>query len=404
MSDRRSGSESPRVIGIAGSYGGLNVGDEAILTVAISELRSVMPEAEIVVFSRNVADTRERHDVDRVVPAREAMRAEIQSEVKRLDLMLLGGGGILYDREAQSYLHVTRIAQQIGVPTATYAIGVGPLERRSERQDVVEALNRMRFLTVRDLQTKRLLEQVGVERPIAVTADPALLLRPLPFPEPRLAREGIGKERHLVGMSVREPGGAAGELEAAVYHALLAHAADFIVDRFDADILFVAMERQDIREAHRVIGQMAFPERAAVLRGKYKPGELIGLMEHIDLAVGMRLHFLIFAAVARVPFRALPYAGKVSALLEALEMPGLDGVQPAQTGPLLAGIDRMWDLRERTREHLDARLPALQRRAAQTAPLVTELLDERADPQQLIDGWEKRELREHAAAPATRVR
>lgn len=401
MSDRRSGSESHRVIGIAGSYGGLNVGDEAILTVAISELRSVMPEAEIVVFSRNAADTRERHDVDRVVPAREAMRAEIQSEVERLDLMLLGGGGILYDREAQSYLHVIRIAQQIGVPTATYAIGVGPLERRSERQDVVEALNRMRFLTVRDLQTKRLLEQIGVERPIAVTADPALLLRPVSFPEPSLEREGIGKERHLVGMSVREPGGAAGELEAAVYHALLAHAADFIVDRFDADILFVAMERQDIREAHRVIGQMAFPERAAILRGTYKPAELVGLMEHIDLAVGMRLHFLIFAAVARVPFRALPYAGKVSALLEALEMPGLDGVQPAQTGPLLAGIDRMWDLRERTREHLAARLPALQRRAAQTAPLVAELLDERSDPQQLIDRWEKRELREHAAAPAT---
>lgn len=401
MSDRRSVSESPRVIGIAGSYGGLNVGDEAILTVAISELRSVMPEAEIVVFSRNVADTRERHDVDRVVPAREAMRAEIQSEVKRLDLMLLGGGGILYDREARSHLHVTRIAQQIGVPTATYAIGVGPLERRSERQDVLEALNRMRFLTVRDLQTKRLLEQIGVERPIAVTADPALLLPPLPFAEPRLEREGIGKERHLVGMSVREPGGAAGQLKAGVYHALLAHAADFIVDRFDADILFVAMERQDIREAHRVIGQMAVPERAAVLRGKYKPAELLGMMEHLDLAVGMRLHFLIFAAVARVPFRALPYAGKVSALLEALEMPGLDGVESAQTGPLLAGIDRMWDLRERTREHLGRRLPALQRRAAQTAPLVAELLDERADPQQVIDEWEKGELREHAPAPAT---
>lgn len=114
MFDRRSVSESPRVVGIAGSYGGLNVGDEAILTVAISELRSVMPEAEIVVFSRNVADTRERHDVDRVVPAREAMRAEIQSEVKRLDLMLLGGGGILYDREAQSYLHVTDRAADRG--------------------------------------------------------------------------------------------------------------------------------------------------------------------------------------------------------------------------------------------------------------------------------------------------
>ena len=401
IDDPQPRSMRRHVIGIAGSYGGLNVGDEAILTVAISDLRAALPEAEIVVFSRNVADTQTRHHVDRVVPAREAMRAEIQSEVQKLDLMLLGGGGILYDREAENYLHVIRIAQQLGVPTATYAIGVGPLERRSERQDVVDVLNRMRFLTVRDHQTKRLLEQIGVDRPIAATADPAFLLERLPFPQSLLEQEGIGKERHLVGMSVREPGGAAGDLQADVYHALLAHGADFIVDRFDADVLFVAMERQDIREAHRVIGQMAFPERAYVLRGQYPPGELAGLMHHLDLAVGMRLHFLIFAAVARVPFLALPYARKVSAMLEALQMPCVDGVQRAQTGPLLAAIDRMWDLRARVREHLDQRLPALQRRAALTAQVVAELLDEHPDPELVIDGWNERERREHAPAAAT---
>ena len=401
MDGPQSSSARRRAIGIAGSYGGLNVGDEAILTVAISELRSVLPDVEIVVFSRNVADTRARHDVDRVVSAREAMRAEIQSEVKRLDLMLLGGGGILYDREAESYLHVTRIAQQLGVPTATYAISAGPLERRSERQDVVEVLDRMRFLTVRDHQTKRLLEQIGVERPIAETADPAFLLERLAFPQSRLEREGSGKERHLVGMSVREPGGAAGDLEADVYHALLAHAADFIVDRFEADVLFVAMERQDIREAHRVIGQMAFPERAAVLRGEYSPGELVGLMDHLDLAVGMRLHFLIFAAVSRVPFLALPYSGKVNALLEALEMPILSSIERAQTGPLLAAIDRMWDFRARVREHLDQRLPALQRRAGLTARIIAELLEEDSDPERVIDDWDQRERREHATAATT---
>ncbi|MGO9956755.1 MAG: polysaccharide pyruvyl transferase family protein [Solirubrobacteraceae bacterium] len=390
-----------RVVGIAGSYGGLNVGDEAILTVAISALRTALPGVEVVAFSRNVVHTREHHDVDRVVPAREAMRAQVKSEVQRLDVLLLGGGGILYDREAESYLRLARVAQQMGVPTATYAIGAGPLERSSERQAVVEVLNRMRFVTVRDLDAKLLLDQIGVERPIAVTADPALLLKALPFPGRWLEREGIGKKHHLVGMSVREPGGAAGELEPDVYHALLAHAADFIVDRFDADVLFVSMERQDIREAHRVIGQMAVPERAAVLRGQYPPGELLGLMRHVDFAVGMRLHFLIFAAVAGVPLLALPYAGKVSALIKMLDMPGIDGVHRTQTGPLLASIDRMWDLRTQVRAQLDERLPALQRRAAQTAPLIAELLDERKDPEDVIASWQALELGEHAPASGT---
>ncbi len=120
MSSRQSVAGDHRVVGIAGSYGGLNVGDEAILTVAVSALRTALPEVEVVAFSRNVSHTRDHHEVDRVVPAREAMRAQIKCEVQRLDLLLLGGGGILYDREAASHLHLARVAQQMEVPTATY--------------------------------------------------------------------------------------------------------------------------------------------------------------------------------------------------------------------------------------------------------------------------------------------
>ncbi len=121
------------VIGISGSYGGLNIGDEAILTAIVQELRSRMPGVEIVVFSREAEHTRAQHDVDRVAAARDSVRRELLSEIERLDLLVLGGGGILYDRESEPYLHVARLAQDAGVRTATYAIGVGPLERPSER-------------------------------------------------------------------------------------------------------------------------------------------------------------------------------------------------------------------------------------------------------------------------------
>ncbi|MFL9458726.1 polysaccharide pyruvyl transferase family protein [Tolypothrix bouteillei VB521301_2] len=92
-----------RRIGISGSYGGLNIGDEAILTCTIAQLRSLVPHAEIVIFSRNADYTRQNYEVDRAVTVRQITRKEIIPEVQQLDLLLLGGGGILYDDEAYTF-------------------------------------------------------------------------------------------------------------------------------------------------------------------------------------------------------------------------------------------------------------------------------------------------------------
>ena len=362
------------VIGISGSYGGLNVGDEAILTSIVQELRARMPDVELIVFSRDAEHTGAQHDVDRVVEARDSVRRELLSEIERLDLLVLGGGGILYDRESEPYLHIARLAQDADIRTATYAIGIGPLERPSEREAVAETLGRMECITVRDAPAKQLLEEIGVEREALVTADPALLLEPQPFGERELRAEGVSSERPLVGMSVREPGGAAEELEPGVYHRLLADAADFIVARFGADVLFVPMERQDIGHSHRVVADMARPDHASVLRASYEPRQVLGLMQHLDMAVGMRLHFLIFAAIAQVPLMPLPYASKVAALLDRLGLPVPPPVKREHGGDLLAGIDELWDERDGQRELLRSRVADLRDCARGSASAITEVL------------------------------
>src|SRR4051812_32236133 len=94
-------TRKPR-IGISGSYGGLNLGDEAVLESIASHLREALA-AEIVVFSRDPEDTKRRHGVD-AVPVRKMTKDESRAVVDRLDLFILGGGGILYDEETQIYL------------------------------------------------------------------------------------------------------------------------------------------------------------------------------------------------------------------------------------------------------------------------------------------------------------
>lgn len=361
-------------IGVSGSYGGLNAGDEAILTCIVNELGRLLPDVEVVVFSRDPEHTEAHHDVEKGIAVRDATHDEVVPEVERLDLLLLGGGGILYDDEVHNYLREVRLAQERGIPTMAYAIGAGPLRSRDDRVVVREALDGMEAVTVRDSETKRLLEEVGVRKPIEVTADPALLLTPLAFSEEMLEREGLPRDRRLVGMSVREPGGAAPSLEQSPYHVTLANAADFIVDRFDADVVFVPMERADVGHAHRVVAEMAEPARALVLHGRYGPRQLLGLMDHLDLAVGMRLHFLIFAAIAHVPLLALPYASKVVGLFEALGLAVPSKLQ-RHAGPLLAGLDRLWDSRDELSKVLQERVPELQQRARRTSEIALALLD-----------------------------
>lgn len=359
-------------IGILGSYGGMNLGDEAILDGIVSQLRQSIA-AEITVFSRNPEDTLTRHDVDRAVPVRSLTRKEISPEIERLDLFILGGGGILYDRDAETYLREVFLAHELGVPVVVYAVSAGPLTYPSARGAVREALNRAAVITVRDRQGYRLLEDVGIDREIHLTADPALLIHPDPLPIDALKSEGVEFERHLVGFSVREPGPAAPDLDPEHYYALLANTADFMVDRLDADVVFVPMERTDVQHSHAVVAHMQNSERAEVLRRKYSAQQTLGLLGCFEFAVGMRLHFLIFAALQGTPFVALPYASKVLGFLEDLEMetPPLGAVG---IGQLIARIDRSWDTREEIREKIRQRLPALQSRARETNQFVTRLL------------------------------
>ena len=261
-------------VGITGSYGGLNLGDEAILQAIIGELRRELPEVEITVFSRDAEDTKRRHAVERSIPVRKISRAEVVPEIQRLDLLIFGGGGILYDAEVKVYLREVLVAKELGVPVMVYAVGAGPLKDPAAQAAVREALEGVHAITVRERSALQVLEEAGVHRDVVVTADPALLLKPAPLPRGFLKREGLEGRRRLIGMSVREPGVAAPDIDQKVYHALLANAADFMIDRCDADIVFVPMERSvlDTQHSHAVIARMLRAQRATVLKGEYSSG------------------------------------------------------------------------------------------------------------------------------------
>ncbi len=368
-------------VGISGSFGGLNLGDEAILQSMVAQLRRSVA-AEITAFSKDPDDTLRRHDVDRAIPVRKLSRDEVLTEIKQLDVFVLGGGGILFDGEVQQYLREVSLAHEEGVPVMTYAIGAGPLRDPNNQKLVRENLGKAAVVTVRERSAKKELEDAGLSRDIIITADPALLLEPEALPEDSITREGLEGKRSLIGISVREPGLAAPDINQDSYHALLANAADYLVDRYDAHAVFVPMERKvlDMQHSHAIISQMLRPQKATVLNGSYTPGQILSLMKHFMFAVGMRLHFLIFAALQNVPFVALPYASKVFGFLEDLKI-DMPPLQLVNSGRLIAYIDRSWDSYRKLQMQIEEALPELRKRAAETNRLLVDLLNENAGSQ-----------------------
>jgi polysaccharide pyruvyl transferase CsaB len=361
-------------VAISGSYGGMNLGDEAILEVILRELRASL-DVDVVVFSRNSKDTEQRHKV-RAVPIREMHKDDVFEELRKLDLFILGGGGILFDGLVDDMLRDVNWARELGIPVMVYAISVGPLKTPESKQLVVTALNKVDKITVRENEAKRILHDLGIEQEIEVTADPGLLLKPQSFTKEMLKMEGINPDSPLVGFSLREPGPAAPDLNIDQYHGILANAADFMVERFDAQILFVPMEvgdNKDPQHSHAVISKMVNAQRASVLKGEYSSAAVLGLMKHMSFVVGMRLHFLIFAGIQKIPFVPLPYASKVAGLLSDLEMP-MPPITALNVGKLCAFLDRSWDLRERIRKKLEVKVPPLQERAKKTNQILCELL------------------------------
>ena len=102
----------------------------------------------------------------------------------------------------------------------------------------------------------------------------------------------------------------------------------------------------------------------------------MSLLQHFEFCVGMRLHFLIFSALAGVPFVALPYAAKVKGFVDEMQLPSTPTLDHISAGGLIAHVDRAWDQRDELRSRIQVGLRELQTRARASGELALSLLSQ----------------------------
>lgn len=374
---------------ISGWYGHANTGDEAILAAMMENLRKVMDgNVEFTVLSSNPQNVMKQHNVKSINVSLLRNHIGIIRTMKNTDLFILGGGGLLFDwydkRIPWNIIHWLKpiiLAKLMNKPVITYALGVGPIHSTLGKILTRAVLNRVDLITVRDLESKKVLDNIGVYKPpIYVTIDPAISLS-----QPDTVRinemfikENVPKNEKLVGISIRSWSMWNFKKYTDVVN-VLAQVADYIVSKLNAFIVFIPMqftEGDDDRHIEAAIfSNMCYKSRAQIITKEYTPQELSGIVGQMDMMIGMRLHSIIFAAATNVPMVGLVYDPKVKGFLDMIgqERYAID-IRDLNYNTLISKIDDAWNNKEKIKSDLESKMDEIKERALFNAELVRDLV------------------------------
>lgn len=335
-----------------------------MLAGLLAGLRRRAPDARLVVLSADPEATRALHGVDAVPRT----PIEVWRHLADARLFISGGGSLVQDitsaRSALYYLATMRAAHWRRVPVAVVGQGIGPLRRPWVRRLAGWVYSQAGVISVRDAESARTLQMLGVTGDVHVGADLALLVSPAD-PEHvsvRVHGEGLDLAQARVGVAIRTWPGMRDAAE-------LGRGIGRFAEMFSARVAVFPFDRTRDREVSEIVA------RAAVGRvvEAATPQELLGLVGAMDLMVAVRLHGLIFAAAQAVPAVALDYDPKVAAFMAEV---GLPAVLPVDsTGLAVAeAMARTWHGRIALRSRLRAALPGLRARAEAGIDRVAALL------------------------------
>jgi polysaccharide pyruvyl transferase WcaK-like protein len=318
-----------RLVAPFGFYGWGNIGDEATLQGFARLLARYDPHASASFASRDPRHTARAEPAFRYFDASRSSLRRWWANRRAHGAVFVGGTPIMDVLGRWPLSEVVPLVGAMvarGMPVAFVGIGTERLQRDESRRLVADELApRVRHWSVRSEQDRERLLAYGVEGDrVTVAADLAWTLERSPGaashrrPECLQARPG----EIVVGVNVTNERFVSERVPR--LFAILAEFLDRLIEKLGARIVFFCNEIRedeafDKAASQRIIGHMRHPERTAILPNEYRtPQQMMALLGVCHLAVGMRYHFCVFAAIQGVPFLAIKRSDKVHDLCRDL--------------------------------------------------------------------------------------
>ncbi|MCK5215182.1 MAG: polysaccharide pyruvyl transferase family protein [Candidatus Omnitrophica bacterium] len=325
-----------------------NIGDDAILEGMLRTIRIISPDIIIKVSSWNPVLTQEMFKNYDITAIYAQSNKRILYEMFFSGAVIVGGGTLVddsYDGLAFPINHTVKflkMAKWLRKKVFIYAIGANALHSQRARNLVRKYYAKTAIITTRDDQSKQVMKGLGIND-VSVLRDPAFTIDPLDEASAKkiLRLRGIEKSEGspLIGVSVMNE-----KMKKVFrYKVEIAKACDFLIEKYKAQIVFVAHEcrpSMDIAAIRETIEHMK-NEPLILSKENYHPREMAGMIKCFDLTIGMRMHFLILSAVAHVPFIAISRIDKVNNFMRLFGVAPVGHIDEVQSQDIIAEAERI---------------------------------------------------------------
>ncbi|MBS7527008.1 polysaccharide pyruvyl transferase CsaB [Fusibacter paucivorans] len=356
---------------ISGFYGFHNIGDEAILRTLTTQLRAIDPAVQITVLSNHPEETRQKFNV-RAVDRSNAFR--VFTEIMKCSMLISGGGSLLQDvtsaRSIHYYLSIIRAGIFFRKRVILLSHGVGPLIRPKNRHRVRSVLNRVNVITVRDVKSAELLESIGVDmKRVSITTDPVM---GMPMADPEigsaiLKRIGAWEtSRKRVAIAIRQK-----DFRNEERRTKLLTLTDALAKQYEVYYLpfYYKNDTKIYDDLHDKVG-----EHVHFVVEKYQSQEFMSLVQNMDLLIGARLHSLIFALVAEVPFIGISYDPKIDNFLETISQNAVCGIEDFNPEAVLSHVESIFEHYDESRRIVQNEKAMLKARLTINETILNQLL------------------------------
>jgi len=319
---------------------GSNLGDIAIIEAMIRDIKEKVKDANILIFSDDPAYTSQKYNIEAV----KLNLPNIFSVIRRVDLLIIGGGTVFTDNSSISIIPINIslpiLAYLYKKPVVFYGCATGEMTKFGEAL-VKLILKNVNFACVRDEQTKEKLIRLNkrMEGITHVSGDTAFALVSDEF-------HGIEKENVLI-ISPRRifhyshsilpfylrkklrllPKNYQEKMDDFLQQ--LADTADYFVTNYKYKIKLLPMysaigdadgisnhfkkkySSRDDLICEEVISRMANKKDADIIYSD-NPIDVMSEIAKAKLLIGVPLHSLIFSHIVLTPFVGISYQGKIN--------------------------------------------------------------------------------------------